>query len=201
VKLNDADELTWDLTKGQDNTPGLRETTFVLRGCKAGKNEVIVRHEKPGNGAGWRVEPMPGDHLPLDRMGMHNGRQTKGEIVKHVSAVGTPLTLEKKTYETGIGAHATSFIEYPLAKQFRAFEVTVGIDANTEGRGSVVFRVFVDGKERATSGVVNGFSKPKTLKVDGLDGAERLILSVTDAGDGNRDDLANWVEGRLWLKR
>jgi len=88
-----------------------------------------------------------------------------------------------------------------LAKQFRAFEVTVGIDSSTEGRGSVVFRIFVDGKERANSGIINGFSKPKPLKVDDLDGAERLILSVTDAGDGNKDDLANWVEGKLFLKR
>ena len=59
--------------------------------------------------------------------------------------------------------------------------------------------VTVDGKERANSGPVNGFSKPKTLKVDGLEGAQRLILSVTDAGDGNRDDLANWVDGKLYL--
>ena len=97
-------------------------------------------------------------------------------------------------------SHATSFIEYPLAGQFKAFEVTVGIDGSTEGRGSVVFRVYVDGKERANTGPVNGFSKPKTLRIDGLEGAQRLILSVTDAEDGNRDDLANWVDGKLYLK-
>src|SRR5205085_11891168 len=103
------------------------------------------------------LEAMPADHLPLERLGMLNGRQTKGDIVKHASAVGTPLTLEKRLYETGLGTHATSFIEFPLAGQFKAFEVTVGIDAVTEGRGSAVFRIFVDGKERASSGVVNGF--------------------------------------------
>jgi hypothetical protein len=27
-----------------------------------------------------------------------------------------------------------------------------------------------------------------------------MILSVTDAGDGDRNDLANWVDGRLVLK-
>ena len=72
-----------------------------------------------------------------------------------------------------------------------------GIDAVTEGRGSVVCRVFVDGKERASSGIVNGFSKPKTLKVDKLEGARRLILSVTDAGDGNRDALSRCRTQRL----
>lgn len=229
VTLNGGAEQSWDLSKELSRTAlnaylsimlqhqplaaaacssyfvgnetGLRETTFVLRGCKAGKNEIVIRHDIPGNGAGWRLEPMPEDHLPLDRLGMLNGRQTKGEIVKHASAAGTPLTLEKKAYSTGLGMQATSFIEYPLAGQFSALEVTVGIDAVTEGRGSVVCRVFVDGKERASSGIVSGFSKPNTLKVDRLEGARRLILSVTDAGDGNRDDLANWVEGKLTLKR
>jgi hypothetical protein len=201
VKHNGGAEQLWDLSKGQGNEPGLRQTTFVLRNCKAGKNEVAIRHEKPGNCAGYRLEPMPADHLPLERLGMFNGRQTKGEIVKHISTVGTPLTLGQTIYESGIGTHATSFIEYPLAGQFSALQVTVGIDAVTEGRGSVLCRIFVDGKERASSGIINGFSKPKTFKIDKLEGAQRLILSVTDAGDGNRDDLADWVEGKLLLKR
>ena len=93
-----------------------------------------------------------------------------------------------------------SFIEYPLDGQFSAFEVTVGIDGSTEGRGSVMFKVYVDGKEKQSSGVMTGFNKPKTLRVDGLEGARRLILSVTDAEDGNRDDVANWVDGKLFLK-
>ena len=135
-----------------------------------------------------------------DGLGMINGRQTKGEIVKHTSAAGTSLTLDRTVYDTGLGTHATSFIEYPLAGQFSSLEVTVGIDGSTEGRGSVLFRVFVDGKERASSGIINGFSKPKTLEIDKLEGAKRLILSVTDAEDGNRDDLANWVDGKLWLR-
>ncbi len=100
----------------------------------------------------------------------------------------------------GVGAHATSFIEYPLNRQFERFEVTVGLDGSTEGRGSVVFRVFVDGQPKADSGVVNGFNPAKTLVIDKLGKAERLILSVTDAGDGDKHDLANWVDGKLILK-
>jgi len=134
------------------------------------------------------------------RWGVLNARQTRGQIILDTSAVGTPLTFGKVPCGDGIGAHAVSFIEYPLDGQFSAFEVTVGIDGSTEGRGSVVFRVYVDGKERASSGLMTGFSKPKTLKVDKLDDARRLILSVTDAEDGNRDDLANWIDGKLYLK-
>jgi hypothetical protein len=47
--------------------------------------------------------------------------------------------------------------------------------------------------------VVTGFSKPQTLRVDELAGARRLVLSVLDAGDGDRNDLANWVDGKLFL--
>jgi hypothetical protein len=200
VKLNDGPERVWDQGKGQGNDVGLRETSFVLQGAKAGKNSVSVRYDKPGNCAGYRLEPMPADHLPLVRAGMLNMRQTKGEALKHASAVGTPLSFGKNACGDGIGAHAVSFIEYPLAGQFKALEVTVGVDGSTEGRGSVVFKVYVDGKEKVNTGPINGFSKPKTIKIDDLTGAQRLILSVTDADDGNRDDLANWADGKLYLQ-
>ena len=55
----------------------------------------------------------------------------------------------------------------------------------------------MDDKPQAESGVVNGFSKPQTLTVDKLGSAGRMVLSVMDAGDGNRHDLADWVDGKL----
>jgi hypothetical protein len=200
VKLNDGPEQEWTLTKGQGNDPGPRETTLVLRGCKVGDNRVAIRYDKPGNCCGYRVEPLSGDHVPLVRWGVLNSRQTRGVMLKHTSAVGTPLTFGKKPCDSGIGAHANSFIEYPLAGQFKAFEVKVGVDGSTEGRGSVVFRVFVDGKEKTSSKLMTGFDEPRTLRVEGLEGAQRLILSLTDADDGNRDDLGNWVDGKLYMK-
>jgi hypothetical protein len=200
VSVNGGAEQTWNLGPGQDNAPGVRETMFVLSGCRAGENRISVRYDAPGNASGYRVEPLAGDAVPLARFGAINSRQSRGRFLTHTNAAGAALTIGKTTYDDGIGTHATSFVEYPLAGQFERFEATVGIDGSTEGRGSVVFRVYVDGKLRADSGVVNGFDAAKTLSVDGLDKAERLILSVTDAGDGDRHDLANWVDGRLTLK-
>jgi len=199
VRLNDGPEQAWNLGPGQGNEPGVRETTLVLRACRQGANRVTIRYDKPGNCAGYRIEPLEGDHVPLVRWGVLNTRQTRGQMVLHASAVGTPLAFGRTPCGDGLGTHAVSFIEYPLDGQFRSFEVTVGIDGSTEGRGSAIFRIYVDGKERASSGVINGFSKPKTLSVDGLEKAQRLILNVTDAEDGNRDDLANWVDGKLFL--
>jgi hypothetical protein len=199
VKLNDGAEQTWDLTEGQGNDAGVRESTWVLRGVRAGENAVSVRYEKPGNCAGYRVEPVEGNAVDLARWGVLNTRQARGSVQGYRSATGTPLRIGKQDYASGLGAHAVSFLEYPLDGQFKAFEVTVGIDGSTEGRGSAVFRVFVDGKEKAATGVVTGFSKPQTLRVDELAGARRLVLSVLDAGDGDRNDLANWVDGKLFL--
>ena len=200
VSLNDGAAAAWDLSEGQGNDPGVREATFVLRGCLAGENRLSLTYDKPGNAAGYRLEPLPHDYVPLVRWGVLNSRQTKGEIVRYASAVGSPLRIGKQPFASGVGAHAVSFIEYPLDGQFKAFEVTVGIDGHTEGRGSVLFRIYIDDRERASSGTVNGFTKPTKLRIDDLGGARRMVLSVMDAGDGNRHDLADWVDGKLFLK-
>lgn len=200
IALNGGAEQAWNLGPGQDNSPGVRESTFVLRNCQAGENRVVIRYRQPGNASGYRIEPLAGDSVSLTRCGAINTRQSRGRFLNYTNVAGGPLTIGKTAFEDGIGAHATSFIEYPLNRQFASFEVTVGIDGSTEGRGSVVFRVFVDGQAKADSGVLNGFSPAKTLKIEKLDNAERLILSVTDAGDGDRHDLANWVGGKLVLK-
>jgi hypothetical protein len=203
VVLNGGGEQSWDLTSspGVRAEPGVRESTFILENCKAGENRVEIRGSGPGNCAGYRVELLPQGPIPLERWGLLQAGQTRGRVLKFVNAVGLPLTIGKSSYENGLGAHAASFMELPLDGRFEAFEVTVGVDGSTEGRGSVVFQIFVDGKERANSGLMTGLSKAKLLRVDQLGQARRMILSVQDGGDGNRNDLADWVDGKLFLKQ
>jgi hypothetical protein len=201
IRLNDGTELPWKLTAGQGNEPGVRESTFVLHNCQPGDNALHIVYKTPGNCAGYRLEPLTSGYVPLVRWGAINARQSLGEFLNHTSVVGTPLRIGPRVFEQGLGTHATSFIEYPLAGQFDSLEVTVGIDGSTEGRGSAIFRIFVDGQERANSKLLTGFNKPLTLKVDKLAGAERMILSVMDAGDGDKSDLANWVDGKLYFKK
>ena len=200
VQLNDEPPMPWNLGDGQGNEPGVRETTFALRGCRSGANRVTIRYARGGNCAGYRIEPLASSAVPLERWGAINAKQTKGRYETDRSAVGTPLAIGKANYAAGLGTHAASFVEYPLDGQFDKFEVTVGVDGSTEGRGSVQFRVYVDGKLRADSGTLSGFSPAKTLNVEKLGEAKRLLLSVTDGGDGNKFDLANWVDGKLYLK-
>jgi len=201
VKLNDAAEGTWDLSAGQGNDPGPRELSYVLANAKPGRNRVSLRFEPAASVGGVRIEPMPADHVPLARWGILNTRQTRGEVLRHASATGTPLSVGKTAFTDGLGCHAVSFLEYPVDERFAAFEVAVGIDGATEGRGSAVFRIFVDGKEKANSGIVTGFHAAKTLRVELPPGTKRLILAVGDADDGNRDDLADWLDGKFLLKK
>jgi hypothetical protein len=56
--------------------------------------------------------------------------------------------------------------------------------------------VLVDGQPRGSARVVEG-DPAGVLRVDGLSGAKRLELQVTDGGDDDAGDRAAWVDGVL----
>ena len=72
------------------------------------------------------------------------------------------------------------------------------MDAATDGRGSVVFEVYGDGKKLWSSPTLSGLDAAKDIDLD-VTGVNRLRLVVTDAGDGNKFDVAVW--GDPVLKR
>ncbi|MBI5833938.1 MAG: NPCBM/NEW2 domain-containing protein [Armatimonadetes bacterium] len=78
------------------------------------------------------------------------------------------------------------------ATEFRA---AVGVQeyADNVGVGSVEFVVLGDGRELFRSGVMRGGQPAKDVKVD-LTGLKELVLQVTDGGDGNSSDHADWLE-------
>jgi hypothetical protein len=127
-------------------------------------------------------------------------RQDFGELGWNVAAhasdkAGLPLQIGEKTYAKGLGHHANGLIQVPLDGQYAGFDAEVGIQP-CGGGGSVIFRVFVDGKLRFDSGIMRGTSAAKAVHVD-LAGAEELRLEVNDAGDGISCDVADWAEARL----
>ena len=70
------------------------------------------------------------------------------------------------------------------------------IDAATDDRASGVFEVWGDGKKLWNSALVSGFDPVRDAAVD-IAGVKRLRRVVTDAGDGNRFDAADWAEAVL----
>jgi beta-galactosidase len=105
------------------------------------------------------------------------------------------------TYEKGIGTHANSEIVYDLTgKSYEEFSAVVGVDQEIPGtgstNGSVVFQVFLDGALAFDSGLMrkNTVAKPVNLNVRGV---QQLKLVVTDYGNGNGEDHADWADAKL----
>jgi hypothetical protein len=109
---------------------------------------------------------------------------------------GQTLTLNGTTYAKGLGAHAFSDVQFPLNGTCSSFAATVGLDDEVGPLGSVVFQVLVDGVQRYTSGVMTGTTASNNVSVS-LTGASVLALIVTDGGNGNAYDHADWADARI----
>ncbi|HET6211466.1 MAG TPA: NPCBM/NEW2 domain-containing protein [Micromonosporaceae bacterium] len=106
---------------------------------------------------------------------------------------GAVLTVGGVSHVKGIGAHAAADIALPVAGCAR-FTAVAGVDAETAGRGSVVFSVVADGVTLYTSPTVT--TGVATVNVD-IAGRSTLHLVVSDAGNGKDFDHADWSGARL----
>jgi hypothetical protein len=109
---------------------------------------------------------------------------------------GGPIRIGNAAFEHGIGAHAPSRIVVALDGQCSLFLADVGLDEEVGDRGSVVFEVWGDGERLAVSGIVRGPQTAEPIAAD-LEGVARMDLVVTDGGDGNAFDHADWGDARL----
>ncbi len=105
---------------------------------------------------------------------------------------GSPLSINGRKFVHGIGTHAESVAGVDLKKTASRFLAAVGLDDETSNGGSVIFQVWIDNVKKADSGLMRGGDAPKLLDVD-LTGADRMVLVVTDGGDGNASDHADWA--------
>jgi NPCBM/NEW2 domain-containing protein len=109
---------------------------------------------------------------------------------------GNPMRIGTTAFEHGIGAHAPSRITIELDGRCSVFLADVGLDEEVGDRGSVVFEVWGDGEQLATSGLVRGPQTAVPVAAD-VTGVTRIALVVTDGGDGNAYDHADWGDARL----
>ena len=134
------------------------------------------------------------DSLDISKMKVGYGApQSKLSVDKHA------LTVGGQTFARGVGTHALSQIAVDLNGQGQRFSATVGVDDETENKGSVIFEIYLDGKLAAHSAVMRGGSAPQQLSVD-LAGARRLILRVDDNDDGIDYDHADWGEAKIEMR-
>ncbi len=113
------------------------------------------------------------------------------------SSQGDAIRIAGKRYPWGIGVHADSRLTFDLAKRFQHFQADIGIASRIGDRGSVIFEVLGDGKSLYQSPLVTGSEEnPRKVKVS-VAGVEKLTLVVTNAGDLDLGDVANWGSARV----
>jgi alpha-galactosidase len=133
----------------------------------------------------------------LDSLDLRSVAQGWGNPGKNQSVEKNPIAIAGRNFEHGFGTHAYSKVTLDLDGRPGMFDAYCGIDDETMGRGTVVFKVIGDKKTLWDSGVMKGGECQET-KVK-LDGVKRLSLIVEDGGDGNEFDHADWGDAVFML--
>ena len=165
--------------------------------------------------------PMPdiaiGDLKPVRNVGF--GHTYSGQVrysgntqppQKDKSNLGQPLKVNRQTYDTGMGVHAPCALMYEIKPEYQRFVALAGADENiidlSNGSNlarypSVVFKVFIDGGEVAASPVMRELSPAWRFDVPIPVGAKVISLVAMDAGDGSREDFANWANAGFLIRK
>lgn len=121
---------------------------------------------------------------------------------KDKSNQGQELKINRQTYQRGMGVHAPCALMYEIKPEYKRFVALAGADENLLkiGNGSnlakypsVVFKIFIDGMEAASSPVMRVVSPAWRFDTKIPDGARTISLVAMDAGDGSREDFADWA--------
>ncbi|MFG2094914.1 NPCBM/NEW2 domain-containing protein [Streptomyces sp. NPDC048612] len=136
-------------------------------------------------------KPPAGHAVPLAARPWTSQKYSFAPIRPDSSIDGHPLTIQGTPYSQGLGAHAYSEITYELGGTCTALNVDVGLDDEVGANGSVVFQVYRDGTKVADSGLMTVDQAAQRLTAD-LTGGSRMRLVVTDGGNGNDSDHADW---------
>lgn len=123
---------------------------------------------------------------------------------------GAVIRINRQEYARGLGVHAPCSVAYEIKPEYARFVALAGVDENLilQNHGSnlakypsVVFRVFIDGRQAATSPVMRILSPAWRFDVEIPAGARMISLVAMDAGDGSREDLADWANAGFVLIR
>ena len=117
------------------------------------------------------------------------------------SRAGQPLRIVDKQYSRGLYCHAVSKVVVRLPGPAKSFSAIAGVDSNDQtsgGRGSVVFGVWVNGKEAYHSPLIREGMAGVPVHVP-LDGATEFTLDIGDGGDGISSDQSDWVDAKVVL--
>lgn len=140
--------------------------------------------------------PAADGSLPLSALRPQQVEQGYGDLARDRSVDGNLMRLHGRLFRSGLGTHATARLTYQVPEHASSFESWVGIDDETEGRGSVVASIWLDGRKVFESPVLRGLEEPLRVRVPLAD-ARTLTLLAECTEDGNRFDHVDWADARF----
>ena len=161
---------------------------LALLGLAAG---VAIADDAPAN------KP-PAEEIWVSSLNVSRIEQGWGEGHANRSVDNRRLTIADRVFERGVGTHANSSIPLEVDGNALALSGSVGVDDETGGRGSVVFKVEADGREIWNSGLMKSKDAAKEFSLD-VKGVKSLVLLATDGGDGNDNDHADWGDLKITM--
>lgn len=105
-----------------------------------------------------------------------------------------PLRIRNREFATGLGMHSQTVARFAIQPGDREFRAIVGLDDEAAPRGSVRFRVALDGQDVWTSPELTSQSPPLSLPPVPLNGARELTLIVDFGEQADVSDYANWCD-------
>jgi alpha-galactosidase len=135
--------------------------------------------------------------VSLSSLNLSATEQDWGSAQVNKSVDGHPLSIGGRSFQTGMGTHASSSLRIKLNGNAEKFTAWVGVDDEKKASpGSVTFTVVGDGKTLWQSGVMRAGNAAKQVDVD-VKGVKTLLLVVGDAGDGIDSDHADWADANF----
>ncbi len=132
----------------------------------------------------------------LDEMDIRAMNSGWGEARINQSVYRDSLVIGGQFFKRGVGTHAPGTYLINLEGKGENFSAKVGVDDNAGKSASVVFYIVGDKTTLWESPVMKKGDPTIHCEVN-ISGIDKLGLLVTDGGDGNRDDAANWVDASL----
>jgi hypothetical protein len=207
-------------SKLYDKPLTIAETTHLRTAAFRDGRAVCLESE----GSFAHMTPMPphpdvqiGELKPVRNVGFGH---TYGGVVRYSgntrppqkdkSNLGQDLKINRAVYQQGMGVHAPCALMYEIKPEYTRFVALAGADENlvavSNGSNlakypSVIFKVFIDGKESASSPVMRVLSPAWRFDVPIPEGAKIIDLVATDAGDGSREDFADWSDAGFVVRK
>lgn len=111
------------------------------------------------------------------------------------NVLGSTLRSGGRAWTKGLGQASAGMLVYDVPAGYQRFDAELALDDLADGRGSVEFRILLDGEEQFRK-KVSGRGPPVPVSVK-LSGPGKLVLFVGYADGGDVLDYANWLNARL----